>query len=807
MKHFTLKNVVHKTIITTVSAVVLMTAMMPSRVSAADFSDVPGSILKEIVQLADLLGDVVMGVLNKYMVGADGLGSAMLELDDKNVQEGSGSWIMLNVKDKPVETLELESSYKIPNMLYSPDSIFGNKIAVLDVNFLRQNKYKDSVGNNAESAASQLGETIASWYKAFRNIAVVGLLSVLVYLGIRILISSAATDKAKYKENLKDWVVALCLVFVIHILMSGILMFTDKVTELFADSSNSIYTVTANGKTFNTNLVGLIRLKAEGQAWQDATAYAVIYLVLVIYTIVFTIMYLKRFLWIAFLTMIAPLVALTYPLDKAGDSKAQAFAFWLKEYTMHVIIQPVHLILYMVLVTSANELVIKNPVYALVAIGFLIPAEKFIKQMFGLDKANTTSDFGSVAKNLLALQGLNSLRKAMPGKKSIKSGGGGSDASADIDEGANNDKINFNKMDRPTLGSFDKNTDNINAQNGGLGNDESEEKQRLEQELNDYENDPNNDAYNDAVDPNSEYSQKLARFQELEAKEKQSESEQDNQLNAGQGTPENQVRAGYKKRVIKRAAKATGKKFVNGFGKSLRVAAKFAGAGVGATLGMAGGIATGDFGNVIQSTAAGFGAGLGIGDSLGKAAVKLPGNIQSSAKGIYNGARNLGNTMTDALNEEKYGAVYAKQVSDIRENERARKEFLKSDKEKEKCRRVAAEIGYDGDLSDLMGAVADYKEAGVSDDMIKNALKVEKKRDGTIGGDNHQKMIDVASFATQGGYTQADIRNAKSRESLEDTIESVVGQKDRYEVGKSIAELFGDTSRKTYEKNSRFRPR
>ena len=55
---------------------------------------------------------------------------------------------------------------------------------------------------------------------------------------------------------------------------------------------------------------------------------------------------------------------------------------------MNVILQPVHLLLYMSLIGAASDLVAKNPLYALVAIGFLIPAEKFIKNMFGLNKFN-----------------------------------------------------------------------------------------------------------------------------------------------------------------------------------------------------------------------------------------------------------------------------------------------------------------------------------------------------------------------------------------------------------------------------------
>lgn len=325
MKKFTKKKLVQKMMISLL-IIVSMNFIVPKRVSAANWGDIAGDLLKEVVQLFDALGDVIMGALNNFMLGANGIGSAMLDQDNANLDENSNSWLTTNLSEKIIEINNIEKGYKIPNMLYSPENIFGNKIAALDVNFLRQNTFNpilktENAEKSATSSASYLNKTIATWYRSFRNIAIVGLLSVLVYLGIRILISTAATDKAKYKESLKDWLVALCLVFIIHILMSGILMLTDKVTELFANTDNSIYTVkvtdeNGNQKTFNTNLTGLIRIKAQGEKWQDATAYAIIYLVLIVFTLIFTIMYYKRFLWIAFLTMIAPLVALTYPIDK-----------------------------------------------------------------------------------------------------------------------------------------------------------------------------------------------------------------------------------------------------------------------------------------------------------------------------------------------------------------------------------------------------------------------------------------------------------------------------------------------------------
>lgn len=846
MKHFTIKNVLHKTIIA-LSTVVIMTFVVPTRVSALpDFAEAGGTILKEIVQLLDLVGDVVMGGLNTFMLGADGFGSAMLDpQNDRNLQEGSGSWLVTGLKDTPDKRFKtgeadgtdgiegIEDGYKVPNMLYSPENIFGNNIAALDVNFLRQNTFNSissssEAQEHSESAAAQLRNVIASWYKAFRNIAIVGLLSVLVYLGIRILISTASTDKAKYKESLKDWVVALCLVFVIHIIMSGILMLTDRVTELFTDSSNSLYTVQINnatepgGERFNTNLTGLIRLQAQGQTWQQATAYAFIYLILVIYTVIFTIMYFKRFLWIAFLTMIAPLVALTYPLDKVGDSKAQAFRFWLKEYTMHVILQPVHLILYTVLVSAASDLVLKNPIYGIVAIGFLIPAEKFIRQMFGLDKANSTGDFGSAVTSLLALRGLNSIGKSFIGKggsrSSKGSSGGSSEDSEQLDGGK--DKINFAKTDRETLGSFSKNDEtpssrntntnsNYNNNSGILTGNENENGNRNALQGNENGQGQNGILLSDGARMNQEQEEARQRRQQQEqAAADAAQRQKDAQARRNLGTsPE--VKKGYRKRIIGRAAKPVARKVWRSAGKTARAVARIAGRGLGATTGLvvgaAVGAATGDIGNVLQYGAVGAATGGGIGNSLGNAVAGVPNNVVQTVK---KASDNI-DTMENAINEEKYGYDYAREQERLKQNERARKQFLKDDKSREKYKDITANLeqkGYRGSLEDVMNMAADYKEAGVSDDMIENALAAEVELgDGKLeDGTTHQKMIDVASFATKNGYTKSDILNTKSRESLEDTIEANVGEKDRYEVGRNIAMLFGGTAKQTYENKTRF---
>ena len=417
MKIFTNNRKNQKFIIVLIM-IVILNFSIPNYSQAWGFGDIAGDLLKELIQLIASLGDIVMGGLNHFMLGTDKtLTSSMLDQEDSNFTN-QDSWLYYDGSDKnevKIDSKDLDafifSDWKIPNFLYCPENIFSNKIALLDVNFINPNTYKaveNSSGASklAQSAAGskfKIRDTIASWYKAFRNIAIVGLMTVLVYLGIRIVLSSTAADKAKYKESIQDWLVALCLVFIIHFIMSGILMITSKFTEMLDATANTkIHVNVVNGGTngdlkFTTNLVGYVRFKAQNSDAGDCATYTIMYLALVLYTVMFTFTYFKRFLYMAFFTMIAPLVALTYPIDKVKDGKAQAFDMWFKEYTMNAIIQPVHLILYSVFVGSAIDLATRNPLYAVVALAFLTSAEKFVKKMFGLDKASTPAGLAAMA--------------------------------------------------------------------------------------------------------------------------------------------------------------------------------------------------------------------------------------------------------------------------------------------------------------------------------------------------------------------------------------------------------------------------
>lgn len=115
---------------------------------------------------------------------------------------------------------------------------------------------------------------------------------------------------------------------------------------------------------------------------------------------------------------------------------------WFKEYTLNVLIQPVHLLLYSILVGGAMELVSANMIYAVVAIGFMIPAEKLIRKFFGFDNAGTLSAAGSFAGGAVFSAMINKMNRPKPGDggdkdapkpvRKANSGGGGVDAAATL---------------------------------------------------------------------------------------------------------------------------------------------------------------------------------------------------------------------------------------------------------------------------------------------------------------------------------------------------------------------------------------
>lgn len=203
----------------------------------------------------------------------------------------------------------------------------------------------------------------------------------------------------------------------------------------------------------------------------DAYAYILVLGGIIIYTFIFAVKYLKREFTIIFLILLGPVSCITYPIDKISDGKAQAFNRWFSEFLYQVIVQPFHLLLYIVLVGSAAQLADANVIYALVCFAVMIPAEKFIKEMFGF-KDKLGSPLGAMASTALATKALGSLMNKGKGS----SGAGGKDEGSDNNSTPN--ELPPKTVDKPGL------VDGMNSEEKNIEREEirQQDNQTLEPE-------------------------------------------------------------------------------------------------------------------------------------------------------------------------------------------------------------------------------------------------------------------------------------------------------------------------------------
>lgn len=415
--------------------------------------------------MADNFSDTI--VLPQFTIGPEEIFSGRVLLFDANIFNPKQVYVEYKTEDGKTSyntTLEDWNSDKIDKEQYHAARYYYYSDEDKD-----GDGKLDQIATSTNNSASQLKNEIAKWYYIIRNIALVGAIITLLYIGIRMTITSIAADKAKYKQMLYDWLIALCLMVCMHYIMIFAHNMAESIIKIFSadlGKHNYIFVINEPGDHFEksmkelekesgmkylsddgksiiwpTNLMGQFRLKSQevGSTKLDHFGYTLAYLTLVIFTLIFSVTYIKRLLYLLFLTVIAPLVALTYPLDKIHDGKAQAFDMWLREYIFNLLIQPFHLLLYTIFVTMAFELASTNVIYSLVVIGFMIPAEKFLRTMFGFNKASTPGLFNGAAGAALTMSAVHALGR-------FSKGGQGKNGS-NVKNQEKNDKVSMRSSD------------------------------------------------------------------------------------------------------------------------------------------------------------------------------------------------------------------------------------------------------------------------------------------------------------------------------------------------------------------------
>lgn len=253
------------------------------------------------------------------------------------------------------------------------------------------------IGENPQygQTLSTVVSSIRTYYNVIRNLSIAILLFILIYVGIRMAISTTASDEAKYKKMLKDWAVSLVLVFMLHFIM--IITFFINNSLVYALSGLD----SGAGNAQWLELAGSAAIPGIG--WPDL----IIYGAFTIGTIAFVLMYVKRTIVLGFLIVISPLITITYSIDKMGDGKSQALNAWLKEFIFTVIVQPFHCIIYLVFydsimksVTGLGELDLGKMIFAVGSALFMLKAEGIIKKIFGVQPSSIGDALGTGAMAL-----------------------------------------------------------------------------------------------------------------------------------------------------------------------------------------------------------------------------------------------------------------------------------------------------------------------------------------------------------------------------------------------------------------------
>ena len=385
--------------------------------------DIGGVLLKPLFFLVNCVFDTLLAVLQKIMY-SDVTDLNLLSyyvktnyMDKLRVVDSRNIDPMFQLSTNQINYILLTnqkiSNVEYPHIHYSPEEIFSGQISLLNIDFI-----------SGEGQAEGLGvvrQTIATWYNALRLIATVGFLSVLIYIGIKIMLSANSKDKAKYKEWIIDWIIGLAILYSMHYLMAFIITAINQLNDKLITVMPILRVAAGNGyESFSTNLIGLVRFCTQYDTVAVKIGYEIMYIMLVIYTFKFTFIYLKRVLYMAFLTLIAPIVAFTYPIDKSLDGKAEGFTMWLKEYFFNALLQPMHYLLYYIMVSSSMEIAVDNPLYAIAVLAFMLEAERLVRKIFGFDKAHegTVGGLGTAFSGLALAHGVQKLSSLGKGANS-----------------------------------------------------------------------------------------------------------------------------------------------------------------------------------------------------------------------------------------------------------------------------------------------------------------------------------------------------------------------------------------------------
>ena len=229
-----------------------------------------------------------------------------------------------------------------------------------------------------------LKETVAGWYAILRAISVAVMLILLLVIAIKGAVSNNAGDKSLLKRMLGDWIIALILVLFIHYFMiiainlneaavSGARSLGSQLSGMEEDQEISLYESTIT--------------KAYEVKFKPGTIGMILYIMLVYYAYKFTLVYLKRYVNVLVLILIAPIVCCFYAFKKVLTGKGVTLKKWFKEFIYNVFLQSLHATMYATLVGlsikfSADGESFVGAIITMILFAVIFKVDKLVRKLF-----------------------------------------------------------------------------------------------------------------------------------------------------------------------------------------------------------------------------------------------------------------------------------------------------------------------------------------------------------------------------------------------------------------------------------------
>lgn len=270
------------------------------------------------------------------------------------------------------------------------EDIIYNNVPLLDIDIFDMDfsKYQNEyITISDNSILYKLRDNIAAWYFGIRNVCIVGMLLLLIYLGIRLAISTTGEGKAKYKQMLVAWFTSFLAIFLIHYFMIIVIEANGILIDWFKSENLEV--------TNGFSLYETIRTRAYAIKLSESLPATIMYIVLVYFLIKFLWVYIRRYFTILILALMAPIMCIKNAFDKISKGKSGSMSAWMYDFALNVWLQALHSIVYTVYMAIAYKFAIQSIagfVLALIFMNYIFKSEELFIKIFRFDDAKSLKD-------------------------------------------------------------------------------------------------------------------------------------------------------------------------------------------------------------------------------------------------------------------------------------------------------------------------------------------------------------------------------------------------------------------------------